>query len=137
MTWSRKLRLYLVLICTPMAAPATSTPETVALRASITDLTATFGSRYPGGKDWLTRLDEIEQRAPFPQQDFEKPSRSTSFWPATDEASQAVSRDTSGQGRRRETHDQESPFDRETDFTELEALLSDIGQDVGRAWKQS
>ena len=105
---------------------------------------ASSGPLRTATADWERWPDQSESSPvadpadpPTLQQDLEKPSRSASYWPATDEASQAVSRDTSGQGVRRDTHDQESPFDREIDFSDLEAVLSDIGQDVGRAWKQS
>jgi hypothetical protein len=43
----------------------------VALRNAITDLTATFGSRYPDGGSFLARLDEMGQRAQLPRANFE------------------------------------------------------------------
>jgi len=71
------LRVRLILACASMVAPtcavaAPGTPETVALRKAVTDLTETFGSRYAGGKDFLARLDGIEQRVPLPQEEFDK-----------------------------------------------------------------
>ena len=52
--------------------PAAGTPETLALRNAIADLTQTFGARYPGGQAFLGRLAEIERRVPLSQEDFEK-----------------------------------------------------------------
>ena len=43
----------------------------VALRNAITDLTATFGSRYPDGGSFLARLDEMGQRVQLPRENFE------------------------------------------------------------------
>ena len=64
------LRACLALAFAPLAAPVladslpdASTNEVVALRNAITDLSATFGSRYPGCKSFLARLDELVQRA--------------------------------------------------------------------------
>ena len=44
----------------------------MALRNAITDLTATFGSRYPDGGSFLARLDEMGQCAQLPRANFEK-----------------------------------------------------------------
>jgi hypothetical protein len=52
--------------------PEASTNEVTALRNAITDMTATFGSRYPGGRSFLARLDEMGQRPELPREDFEK-----------------------------------------------------------------
>jgi hypothetical protein len=52
--------------------PEASTNEVVALRTAITDLTATFGSQYPGGSAFLARLDQMGQPAQLPRADFEK-----------------------------------------------------------------
>lgn len=68
------LVLAFVLLVAPAFAdslPAASTNEAVALRNAITDLMATFGSRYPGGGSFLGRLDEMEHRAQLPREDFE------------------------------------------------------------------
>ena len=51
--------------------PNANTNEVVALRNAIKDLTATFGGRYPSGSSFLARLDQMEQRAPLPREDFE------------------------------------------------------------------
>lgn len=53
--------------------PFVNTPNPAALRQAIEDLVATFGTRYPRGKEFLARLDALEAR---PQ-------------PATDEATRA------------------------------------------------
>ena len=73
------LRVCLVLAFATQVAPAradslpdTSTSEVVALRNAITDLTATFGSRYPSGKSFLARLDQMGRSARLSQEDFEK-----------------------------------------------------------------
>jgi len=42
------------------------------LRLAVEDLIATFGKRYPGGKDFLARLDALEKRDPVPQEELEK-----------------------------------------------------------------
>jgi len=34
----------------------------LALRTAIKDLMTTFGNRYPGGRGYLTKLDNIERR---------------------------------------------------------------------------
>ncbi len=44
----------------PKALPSVGNPET--LRAAITDLSATFGKRYPKALELLARLDDIEKR---------------------------------------------------------------------------
>ncbi|HEC04066.1 MAG TPA: hypothetical protein ENI81_11080, partial [Phycisphaerales bacterium] len=36
--------------------------ETAALRAAIEDLTGTFGRQYPQGRDYLSKLDDVERR---------------------------------------------------------------------------
>ncbi len=69
-------------------------------------------------------------------QDSANPSRSASTWPVPKQTNQAWSRAVSSQGNRLGGGLQESPFDREVDFSELEAVLSVIGQDVERAWQQ-
>ena len=51
--------------------PNASTNEVVALRNAITDLAATFGDRYPGGKSFLARLDAMGQGAELPKEDFD------------------------------------------------------------------
>jgi len=78
-TQSNRFPACLIVACmillTPAIAgdtPATGTPETVALRDAITDLTKIFGARYPGGKEFLARLAGIEQQVPLPLEDFEK-----------------------------------------------------------------
>ena len=52
--------------------PDASTNEVVALRSAITDLTTTYGSRYPGGKSFLAQLNQMGQKTPLPREDFEK-----------------------------------------------------------------
>ena len=61
--------------CAPARAdslPDASTNEVIALRHAITDLTATFGSRYPERQFFLARLDQMAQSAQLPREDFEK-----------------------------------------------------------------
>jgi hypothetical protein len=93
------------------------------------------GERWPDQSESNPVADPADP--PTRQQELEKPLRSASYWPATNEASQAVSRRTSDQGEHRDTDDQESPFDCETDFSDLESVLSDMERDVGRSWKRS
>lgn len=52
--------LWLGLLATTLAAVAETRPE--ALRAAITDLSLTFGSRYPNGQRFLDRLAALEPR---------------------------------------------------------------------------
>ncbi len=50
----------------PVPAPKPPTPRPVdsdSLRSAIEDLVDTFGGRYPNGKTYLARLDEIERNA--------------------------------------------------------------------------
>jgi len=47
---------------TPPPAPARTASMSEALRAAVTDIIASFGSRYPGGAGYLKRLDDIERR---------------------------------------------------------------------------
>lgn len=77
LTCRRGFRCWVATACalqvlTPLAGAATGTPETLALKNAIVDLTATFGQRYPGGRAFLVRLDEMAQRTPLPQEEFEK-----------------------------------------------------------------
>ena len=44
------------------AAPHVSEVSTSSLRLAIIDLTQTFGARYPGGPEYLRRLDVLEQK---------------------------------------------------------------------------
>ena len=75
----RGIRLWaLVLAFAPWVAPAVagalpdaSTNEVVALRNAITDLAATFGGQYLGGKSFLARLDAMGQGSQLPREDFE------------------------------------------------------------------
>ena len=73
------VRACLVLALASLAAPAladtipeTDANEVAALRNAITDLMATFDSRYPGGRSFLARLNDMGQRAQLPREDFEK-----------------------------------------------------------------
>ncbi len=52
--------------------PAASTNELTALRNAILDLTTTFGPGYPGGGEYLTRLDQIAKQPPISGDDFEQ-----------------------------------------------------------------
>ena len=52
--------------------PTASTNEAEALRHAIADLTATYGKRYPGGKDFLERLDKMTSLPQLPREEFEK-----------------------------------------------------------------
>ena len=52
--------------------PNASTNEVAALRNAIRDLSATFGTRYPGGVSFLARLDKLGQPAQLPREDFDK-----------------------------------------------------------------
>ncbi len=54
------------------SASAASTPESVALRNAITDLTSSFTVRYPAGPDYLARLDALEKLEPWPAEAFDK-----------------------------------------------------------------
>jgi len=49
------------------AAPAAPRFDFQALQLAIADLTETFGPRYPRGKEYLARLEELEKSAQTPQ----------------------------------------------------------------------
>jgi hypothetical protein len=51
--------------------PETTEEEVLALRNAIVDLKSTFGRQYPGGRDFLARLDELERLPRLPREDFE------------------------------------------------------------------
>ena len=52
-------------------AAAAVTPESAALRKAITDLSASFGPRYPGGPEFLVRLERLDQQAALPRDEFD------------------------------------------------------------------
>lgn len=77
--WNSRLRALVVLPLALLAAPApadelpaASTNEAQALRNAITDLTTTYGDRYPGGKEFLMRLDAMATLPQLPRDEFEK-----------------------------------------------------------------
>ncbi len=77
--WSTQLRACLVVTCGSIAAPImadelppTSPNEGQALHNAIVDLTASYGARYVGGKDFLARLDAMVSLPQLPREEFEK-----------------------------------------------------------------
>ena len=78
MNFTRRLGFPLLLILAPAlgvvraAGDAPASNEVAMLRAAVTDLTATFGRRYPQGRDFLARLTALEKQTPPPREEFDK-----------------------------------------------------------------
>jgi len=70
------------------------------------------------------------------QQDSQQSTPSASAGLGRTQTNRAWSRSVSRRDDRVGDGVQESPFNHELDFSELEGVLSVIGQDVGRAWKR-